>query len=494
MKKKLVSTLLCATMVAGCLSLAGCGGGGDTSTSGGAADDGAGTAADDGAGTAADDGAGTAADSSAEGGESEAAADFNETFGDANGTHMELWTFVPDHAKFYGKMVEQWNKKYPDKPIELAAIAYPFSDMHNKVLMALNANGEGVPDICDIEVGQFPNFVAGLDTWLLPLDDYMAEYKDDLVQSRIDTYMGTDGKHYGAPFHVGATVMYYNMAEIEAAGLSQKDVDAVKTWDDWAELGRKFMAAQDGEEKYWTEVDTGGTDWMWIAMAESGDDWTGGLEGEPNVNLDSVKKMLTYQKQWLDEGLAEICPEGQIDTNSGKQEIRDHRITSFAKAMWYMSRFISEIPEEEGNWYIAPCPTFDGKQPRSVGIGGTGTVTFQACENKELAAEFICYAKMSPDGSDVIWKDLGFDVCNTSLWDDEKFAYDESNVYNTFFRNKPYEVLNEIKDEIGKIAITQYTTIVNDQMNLTTFNEIFEDGRDVEEAIEEAQSNIELEL
>ena len=59
MKKKLVSALLCATMVVGCLGMTACGGSSDSGDSGASSDDG-GAASDDGG--AADDGAGDAAD------------------------------------------------------------------------------------------------------------------------------------------------------------------------------------------------------------------------------------------------------------------------------------------------------------------------------------------------------------------------------------------------------------------------------------------------
>ena len=141
MKKKLVSALLCATMVAGCFSLAGCGGSSDgdsNNSSNNASDDAnAGESGDE--TPAGDDAAG--GDSAAES-STEVAADFADTYGDANGTHLELWTFVNVHATFYGTMVEKWNEANPDRTIELTATAYPFADMHNKLLMSFQA-GDG---------------------------------------------------------------------------------------------------------------------------------------------------------------------------------------------------------------------------------------------------------------------------------------------------------------------------------------------------------------
>ena len=130
MKKKLVSALLCATMMAGCLTFAGCGGSDDGNAKSDNATDEGDTAAD-GADAADDTDGADGAD--AEGGDSETAAaeTFNSTFGDANGTHLDLWTFVDAHAEMYGKMVEKWNTANPDRTIELTAVSYPFSDMQS---------------------------------------------------------------------------------------------------------------------------------------------------------------------------------------------------------------------------------------------------------------------------------------------------------------------------------------------------------------------------
>ncbi|MCQ4695850.1 ABC transporter substrate-binding protein, partial [Extibacter muris] len=70
-------------------------------------------------------------------------------------------------------------------------------------------------------------------------------------------------------------------------------------------LGTEYVeAAGEKGTKYWTSVDTAGTDWLWLAMAEYGEDWTGGFDGKANVQLDSVKKMLTMQQKWLKSDLA----------------------------------------------------------------------------------------------------------------------------------------------------------------------------------------------
>lgn len=421
--------------------------------------------------------------------ETEAAAEAVTTVGPEDGTHFEMWSFVDAHNEFYGKMVEMWNEQNPDKQLNVTFSTYPYSDMHNKLMMSLQA-GSGAPDMCDVEIGQFPNY-TGDDTPLYALNDALAPYEEDVVQSRLDVYSKADGTRIGVPTHVGATVMYWNAELLEEYGLDYK---SVKTWDDYTKLGEELKEASNGEV-YLTSVDTGGVDWMWIAMAEYEEDWTGGPDGEVNVELDSVKKMMEMQKGWLDDGIAMISTDGHVDLEAGFKNVSEGKIASFPKAMWYMSRFTNYMPEMEGKYDITTCPVFEEGQKCSVGIGGTGTVVTEQSENPELAAEFLAWAKLSPEGESYIWSELGFDVCNSSLWFDDDFAFDESNQYNTFFRVKPYEVLRELSeaDAIGTIYTTTVSPTLNDYMCTTTLNEVFEDGMDIDEALAEAQEYIEME-
>ncbi|MCR5776200.1 MAG: extracellular solute-binding protein [Lachnospiraceae bacterium] len=472
MKKKIVSAILSAAMVASLL--VGCGT----------------TNAPEGASGESGQVESEAAETEAEG--TEAVPEAVTTVGPDSGTHMEMWSFVEAHNTFYAQMLDKWNEQNPDRQIQITFTTYPYGDMHQKLIMSLQT-ATGAPDLCDVEMGQVPNVYEGVDQWLYPLNDAMKPYEADMLKSRLDAYKGSDGNQYGAPFHVGATVMYWNLAELEKYNITQADVDAVETWDDYTALGKKYIEARGEEGKYFTSVDTGGADWLWIAMAENGEDWTGGFEGKANVQLDSVKKMLTMQQGWLNDKVAEVSPDGHVDLEAGYQNILDKNIVSFPKAMWYMSRFKNYMPEEKGNWYITKCPVFEAGQNCSVGIGGTGTVVTQQSSDPALAADFLCFAKMSPEGETKIWEDLGFDVCNTSLWSDDSFAHDESNYYNTFFRNYPYDVLNSIKDNIGTIMTVEISPTINEQICTTTLNEVLEDGMDVDSALAEAQNAVDLE-
>ena len=99
-------------------------------------------------------------------------------------TTLTMWTFIAQHQEFFEKAAERWNSENPDRPIAVEVTTLGYDDMHNKLKVALQAD-EGAPDMCDVELGQFPNVLAYSDK-LVDLTEAMSPYMADLVQARLE--------------------------------------------------------------------------------------------------------------------------------------------------------------------------------------------------------------------------------------------------------------------------------------------------------------------
>ncbi|MER2143466.1 MAG: ABC transporter substrate-binding protein, partial [Eubacteriales bacterium] len=219
-------------------------------------------------------------------------------------TTLTMWTFIAQHQEFFEKAAERWNSENPDRPIAVEVTTLGYDDMHNKLKVALQAD-EGAPDMCDVELGQFPNILAFSDK-LVDLTEAMSPYMADLVQARLEIY-AKDGKYYGAPLHVGAMVCFYDKALLESAGVNYEDI---KTWDDWYQAGLKLKEA---DPEAW--MGTVETSTQWVAslmLAQQGTDWQ--KDGAALINTPEVAKIIDTQKSWLEAGICETCPGGQPDT------------------------------------------------------------------------------------------------------------------------------------------------------------------------------------
>jgi arabinosaccharide transport system substrate-binding protein len=404
-------------------------------------------------------------------------------------TKLTLWTFIDQHATFYKTMADEWNKANPDKQIELEATVLGYDDMHNKLKVALQS-GVGAPDLCDVELGQFPNVLLG-EPQLVKLNDYLAPYIDTIVPSRLSIYSKGEN-HYGVPTHVGATVAFYNTELLDAAGVDYK---TIVTWDDWAAAGKKLKEAKPDAYMGYAETTT-----QWITslmMTEQGADFQDNSnpdDPKPTVDNPALLKAIETQQSWLNDGIAMVCPGGQPDTEEGKAWIGTGVVASVIMPEWYMSRFVDEIPEMAGKYAIAPAPVFEVGQPRSIGLGGTGTVVALTCPDIDLAASFITWAKLSPVGEAMIWDVLGFDPVNTAVWTDEALTKNPDNKFNKYFLTNVFDTLNEIKDEIKFVASTSISPSINTYFSSTLWNNVYIDKLDAQTELTAAQEAIEADI
>lgn len=154
---------------------------------------------------------------------------------------------------------------------------------------------------------------------------------------------------------------------------------------------------------------------------------------------------------------------------------------------WFMSCFTDEIGDScKDRYVVAPCSVFEEGQLRSIGQGGTGTVVYANGIDPDLAADFLVFAKISPEAEQHIWEALGFDPCNTSIWDDDSIMKTDDNKFNQYFIGYPIDALIPIKDEIGYVRSTSISPTINNYLGTTLWNEVYVDGVDTAEALETA--------
>lgn len=425
------------------------------------------------------------ADTNNTGDDSQAANNAQSTSDDV--TELEFWTFVELHGQFYQNMAAQWNEKNPDKKVNVNVNVMPYDDMHNKLQIALTS-GEGAPDFVDIEQGKFANFTQGTPA-LMDLTEAAEPYTStgDIVQSRLDLY-SKDGKLYGLPTHVGATVAFYNTELLDAAGI---DYTTIKTWDDFKKAGSTYY------EKTGKYLGTADTTALWtenLLLAELGGEYTDG--DTVTVNSPEMNEAMGILKDLYDAKAIGTVPGGNPDKEEAYGAFNSGDFACAIMPMWQMSRYTSYMPELAGKIAIAPAPVVDNTKAKSVGGGGTGTAVVASSKNAQIASEFLAFAKLSKEGAAEIWDLLGLDPCNKAVWSDASVTDNEDNMYVQYFENNPFDVLKEIQDGIVGLAShasSSYPSI-NTEFTTVTLNDIFENGVDVKTALDQAQSDLQNEL
>lgn len=400
----------------------------------------------------------------------------------AETTTLTYWTFQELHQQFFEKEVARWNESNPDNQINLESTVYPYDQMHNKLLIALQS-GVGAPDIADIEISKFANYLKGSTPQLVPMNDVVEPLMDKMIKARFDNY-AKDGNYYGIPFHVGATVMYYNMEMMDAAGV---DIDEIVTWDDYVEAGKKVKEAT-GKPMTTVEVTEQWT--LYPMISQIGSDI---FAEDGSIILDNEKneRVLSFINDMVHESeVAVPAPGGFHHSEEYWSFMNDEGAASLMMPLWYMGRFVQYMPDLKGKMAIRPLPVWDEGGNRSAGMGGTGTVVTIQSDKKELAKNFLAESKLSVEASHKIWTELGFDPVRWEVWDDPIMS--EPNQYTEYFRNENiFGMLLEIRDEINATMITeQYPKAIDLLKKNVSFKVIREQSETPAEALKEAADEL----
>lgn len=405
-----------------------------------------------------------------------------------NVTTLNVWTFIELHQKFYTDMAEKWNEDHPDKKVKLVLSNMSYDDMHNKLSLALES-GEGAPDIVDIELGKFPAFMNG-DIGLRDLTDVIAPYKDSIVQSRLDIY-SKDGKTYGLPTHVGATVAFYNTELLESAGINYEEI---KTWDDFKAAGVKYYEATG---KSFATVETTAQWMLNLMLAQKGGDYLA-EDGSLDINNEKMVEVLEYIKGMQETGAFSVVPGGQPDNEEAYPCYNTGEYAVQIMPFWQTSRFVNYMTDLSGKVAIAPTPVWNtaDNEVMSIGGGGTGTAIVESGKNADLAAEVMAYIKLSKEANKEVWNVLGFDPVNTEVWSDTALTQNPDNQFVKYFKNYPFDTLNGIREKIGSLGslTDEKWPSINNEFCTVTLNNIFENDMDVKEALDNSQSTLENEF
>lgn len=362
----------------------------------------------------------------------------------ADATTITFWTFQAAHQKFMDDAAVRWNETYPDRPIDLKAETLGYDDLHNNLLISLQT-GTGAPDMADIEIAMYANFITGEEEYipLVPLNSIVEPDKENLIMGRFENYEN-HGNYYGVDYHVGAAAMMYNKEIFEAAGVKIEDI---VTWADFVEAGKvikektgKYMMAVETTE-HWT---------FYPLITQQGSDFfdkeTGEVILDNQINIDTLQWLL----DGVNEGIFVTMPGGFCHSEEWYAYMNEGNVATIAMPLWYLNRFTDYMPDLDGKMAVTTMPVWEEGGGNSAGLGGTGTsITIQS-ENVEFAKEFLYFSKMSREGAIRTWTELGFDPLRTDIYDDPEMT--KPNAFTDYFGNDVYDVMDATAASITSLS------------------------------------------
>lgn len=396
-------------------------------------------------------------------------------------TPLTFWTYVEQHTEFMEDAVNVWNEKHPDEQIELSCETYPTEDMHSKLLITLQS-GDGAPDLVDVNVARFSDFMQGDTKPFIEINDIIEPEKESFLEPVLDIYK-YDDKYYGIEYHVGAPMMFYNTEILDQAGVKVEDI---VTWEDLHEAGKKVLEAT-GKPIITFEVSD---HWSYYIMTgQKGGDYFD-EEGNCVIDSDTNAEVLEFMLEMIKDGTAVTTPGGGFHTEEYYGFMAQGGAASMLECLWYMGRFTDYMPELAGKIQLAVPPVWDENSVHPV-FGGTATSITTQCENADLAKRFLAEAKISKEGAEKIWNVLGFDPLRWDIWETDAMRQD--NKFTEYFGNDIFDVVMQMKDKFHPSNITtssQYSLASSLMCSDVLFRVLSEQSATPQEALTSAAEEI----
>jgi multiple sugar transport system substrate-binding protein len=383
-------------------------------------------------------------------------------------------SLFPDLDSHVNAVLAQFHEEHPDIEVEVRVLEH--GDHHNALVTNL-ATGSGAADVVAVDVGFIARFVAegGLTDLAQPPFD-AGQYQSIFADYAWLQASTTDGRLVAMPVDLGPGVMYYRRDRFEQVGADVNDV--ISDWDSYVQFGREVTRDTDGDGKIdvFLIADAGDVARAMIrSNIDEGDGIFFAADGTPLVDTDRFREAFRVAKAIRDEGL-----DARIGSwsNEWYEAFKRGTVATQMSGAWLLGHLQNWMaPETAGLWGASDLPN---------GIYGSWGGSFygipEQSQNKEAAWQLVEFLTTRPDIQLAAFDRIGAFPAVTSTYDDPLFDEELPFLDNQKARLLFANVANHIEGRA-----TNPGDQIAEEMVDSALSQVLDEGRDIDEALAEAQ-------
>lgn len=276
---------------------------------------------------------------------------------------ITVWDYYGTATPFSKEVIQAFEDQYPWITVDHQAVGYEAT--HDK--FTVSVSGGAPPDLATVDMTWIPTFASnGLFANVTDLSGGQINgtpIEQTYSQGALDA-MTFDGNIVTAMFDFDAYALYYRADQFK-----QKGIDVPTTWDEMKAAAAKLAEDTDGDgtcDKFCFEI-YGNDCFHWCQfLFQSGGSILSSDGTAAAFDDDAGLSALEYYKSFLDDGTGIYWGTDEGDPTAG---IKDERIGMFQDGPYWMGLMKDGIPEQSGDWAVAPAPY--SEEPGSY-LGGTG--------------------------------------------------------------------------------------------------------------------------
>ena len=305
---------------------------------------------------------------------------------------LEFWAFDEGRADLARAAIktQEWQDTHGN--VEVNFRIFPYEQMHDKLLTAL-VSGKGAPDVADVEISRFSNFIKGDELPFVDLTDRIGDDINDVYKPAATDPWTWQNKIYGVGNELNTCVLAYRTDVMEEAGVQTP----FETWDEVIEAGR---AVSNNERKMFALHDIAFGDHYMLSQSSGTTyfDENGEYIGD---NEKSVGALQFLHDMVYDSGIAGIAPVVANDNWYPPQYRAAFRAEKFIALFgppWHVSFLFTDVPEQSGKWSVQKLPSGLGEGLPTANFGGTGQCVTTQSQNVDVAYDLVRISNLTTEG------------------------------------------------------------------------------------------------
>lgn len=312
--------------------------------------------------------------------------------GDSSGDALEFWAFDEGRANLARNAIETdaWREAHGGVKVNFRI--FPYEQMHDKLLTAL-VSGKGAPDVADVEISRFSNFIKGDELPFLDLTDRIGGDIDDVYKPAATDPWTWQGRIYGVGNELNTCVLAYRKDLMEEAGITTP----FETWDDVVAAGEEIST---GDRKMFALHDLDFGDHYMLSQTSG----TTYFDDEGNYigdNDASVAAMEFLHDMVYGTGIAGIAPAIASDKWYPPQyraAFRAERFVALFGPPWHLSFLLTDAKDQAGDWTVQQFPSGLGDGLPTANFGGTGQCVTTQSQNPDAAYDLVRISNLTTEG------------------------------------------------------------------------------------------------
>jgi arabinosaccharide transport system substrate-binding protein len=304
------------------------------------------------------------------------------------GSALEFWAFAPDRLDF----VKEVLKSRPELNVNFRV--FPYREMHDKLLAALTS-GKGAPDIADVEISRFGQFLKGDQAPFVPLNDRLGADIEQLHKPAATDPWSWKGKIYGIGNELNCVLFAYRKDVMDGLGVK----GPFATWDQVIDAGKKVVSS--GKSKMFGLHDLSFGDYYMLTQSAGSQlfESNGNFIGD---NQAGVAAMQFLQDLVHKEQIAGIAPADAQNQWYGPAYWAAFRAEQYVAVFgppWHLGLLMQNVQDQSGKWTVQPLPRGLGEGRPTASYGGTGMCITTQSGNADAAWSVIKLANLSNEGA-----------------------------------------------------------------------------------------------